>query len=129
LDHFSIEGAPKLKKGEDTAYLSNPDRGVELTFVDAESLDDASRYPDGALVLANIRFYGIPGHAFSPYGGDLPDGLQFGEAKDELLQRLGTPSWVGMNGTKLRWDNNHVRLIVSLNESNKVEIVSLDLSS
>lgn len=127
LTHFAIAGAPKLKKGEDTAYLSSLERGVELTFVDSESLDDAAKYPDGALVLGNIRFYGIPGHKFSPYVGGLPAGLKFGETKDDVQLRLGAPNWSGLNGSKLRWNLASVRLIVSFDANGKAEIISLDL--
>lgn len=127
LMHFAIAGVPNLKKGDDTAYLSSMERGVELTFVDSESLDGAAQYPDGALVLGNIRFYGIQGHKFSPYVGELPADLKFGETKDQVQLRLGAPSWSGLNGSKLRWNREGIRLIVSFDDKGKVEIVSLDL--
>jgi hypothetical protein len=85
LRHFGITDVPRLKRGDDTTYLSSHERGVELTFVDSESLDDLDRYPHGALVLANIRFYGMPGHKFSRYVGDLPQGLQYKNRKTEIV--------------------------------------------
>ena len=129
LVHFAIAKKPKRHKGSDTAYVSNLELGVELTFIDCESLDDASGYPDGALVLANIRFYGIPNHEFSKYAGDLPEGIQFGETKDEILRRLGEPNWTGMDGAKFRWNQEATRLLVSFDDEDRVDIVSLDLPS
>jgi hypothetical protein len=123
---FHISEKPKLAQGDDTTYLSNRELGLELTFEDADSLEQPFReYPDGALVLSNIRFYGTSSEDFSPFKGELPNGIQFGTKRQELISTLGNPDWTGMLNTKLRWNKGLSWLLVSLNDNDEAEIVSL----
>ncbi len=126
LAHLGIRDTPRLERGEDTAYLSNKGLGIELTFEDSESLDEPDReYPDGALVLVNIRFYGTGIGDFSPFDGELPRGLEFGVNQSELVERFGRPDWVSASGKKLSWEKPDCWFQVNLDKDNRVEIVSL----
>ena len=128
LTQIEISATPRLKRGDDTAYLSNNSLGIELTFVDSESLTQRQwDYPDGALVLLNIRFYGLNTDDFSVYQGELPFGISFKDKKSDLVAKFGEPNWVNSPGTKLRWDISGCWLLASLNDSDEVEIVSLQL--
>lgn len=126
LSQLMILDKPKLKRGDDTTYLSNHELGVELTFEDAESLDQPRReYPDGALVLTNIRFYGISVGLFSAFKGTLPHGIEFGTKREELLSNLGEPGWISSSGNKFRWETEEPWLLVSMNDRGEAEILSL----
>lgn len=126
LSQLNISSKPKLKRGDDTTYLSNHELGVELTFKDAESLEQPRReYPDGALVLSNIRFYGVPTGSFSAFKGELPRGIKFGTKRKELLSTLGEPDWTSLSGDKLSWEREVVWLQVNMNDKDEVEIVLL----
>lgn len=48
---------PRLKKGEESAYLTNEKQGIEITFGDERELE-LQGYEEGALVLWNVRMYG-----------------------------------------------------------------------
>jgi hypothetical protein len=126
LLHLNILKKPRRGRGDDTTYLSNHEVGVELTFEDADSVEQPLReYPDGVLVLSNIRFYGTPSGDFSPFKGAPPGGIRFGTKRQELISILGKPDWTVMLDTKLRWNKGLVWLLVSLNDRDEAEIVSL----
>jgi len=126
LSKLNISAKPKLKRGDDTTYLSSHELGVELTFEDADSLSQPRReYPDGALVLSNIRFYGVPTGLFSAFKGTLPRGIQFGTKRQELISALGEPDWAAPSGRKFRWEKDIVWLLISMSDRDEAEIVSL----
>ncbi|MDI3722975.1 hypothetical protein QK353_13700 [Pseudomonas aeruginosa] len=59
LNALAIAEAPVLPRGDTDTYLLKESAGIELTLSDAESLKFPERdYPDGALVLTNVRYYG-----------------------------------------------------------------------
>ncbi len=105
LSDFNITAVPKLKRGDITVTVSNKESGIEATFRDADALDVQTReYPEGALVLSNVRFYGVETDDFAPYTGPLPLGVTFGASKQKLIDRLGAPARDNLRLRQVRWD-------------------------
>ncbi len=128
LAALDINEPPILPRGDTDTYLSNEAAGIELTFSDSASLSAPQRdYPDGALVLVNIRYYGRRLDEFSIYQGNLPYGLTFGLNKYELIALLGEPEWRNPEGFRLRWIRGHHRVHVTVSKSERAIIVSLGL--
>lgn len=128
LAALGINEPPILPRGDNNAHLSNEIKGIELTFSDSESLSTPQRdYPDGALVLANIRFYGRKIEEFSIYQGELPYGIRFGLNKSELISLLGEPEWRNPEENRLRWIRGNHRVHVTLSKSEEAVIVSAGL--
>lgn len=127
LQALGITKVPKLKRGDDTCHLSQPSLGIELTFRDSETLQNSNRsYPDGSLVLSNIRFYGLTTDEFSSYAGELPFDITFGSKKADLIAAHGEPNWSGTFPlNKLRWNKGRLWLLVSFNNLDRAEIVAL----
>jgi len=128
LAALDINDAPILPRGDTDTYLSNEMTGIELTFSDSESLSTSQRdYPDGALVLVNVRYYGRKIEAFSVYQGRLPYGLTFGLKKSELISLLGAPEWRNPEEIRLRWIRGNHRIHVTLSKNEGAIIVSVGL--
>lgn len=128
LKSLNIDEQPVLSHGETDAYLSKETTGIELTFSDSESLNSPERnYPDGALVLVNIRYYGKKIGKFSVYQGNLPYGIKFGLKKPALLALLGEPEWRNPEESRLRWIRENHRVHVTLSHNGEVAIVSVGL--
>ncbi|KAI1695674.1 DNase CdiA [Ditylenchus destructor] len=104
VNALEIVEKPQLPKGDDTAYLVSEQRGVELTFVDERYLDapPTREYPEGALVLNNVRFYGVAGSRFKRFDGELPHGLAFGQTLDQLKAKLGATTWESSDSDRAR---------------------------
>ena len=128
LKSFNISEQPTLPRGETDAYLLKEASGIELTFSDSESLNSPERnYPDGALVLVNIRYYGRKIGKFSIYQGALPYGIKFNLKKPVLLTLLGEPEWKNPEESRLRWIRENHRIHVTLSQNEEVAIVSVGL--
>lgn len=112
FDVFVIQAKPTLVKDDDTAHISNPSIGVELTFRDAAIIDDTDiDLPDGALVLTNVRFYGTVSGRFKPYQGKLPDDTQFGDTLENFVAKFGEPDWKNPTLGKFRWETEKTALL------------------
>ncbi|MBK5012968.1 hypothetical protein IAE33_004828 [Pseudomonas sp. S60] len=128
LKSLNIYEQPILARGETDTYLSKETAGIELTFSDSETLKSPERdYPDGALVLVNIRYYGKQIGQFSIYQGVLPYGIKFGLKKAALLTLLGEPEWKNPQESRLRWIRENHRVHVTLSHNEEVAVVSVGL--
>ena len=129
LSNFEIKEKLKLKKGEVDAYLSSKKHGIEITFSIESSLKERTQttYPDGALVITNIRFYGVSTSDFDVYQGVLPSGIFFRNSKKELESTLGTSSWRNPILNSYRWKNSEYQLMAVLNDEEELEICSIQL--
>lgn len=128
LKMLEIQKVPKLKRGEATDILENPQAGVELTFEDAEGLKVSAReYPDGALVLSNVRLYGIDTGTFSPFSGPLPFGLVFGESKESLIRKFDAPAAENPRLRVLRWDRPGHCIFAKLDKNDSLSKLSMQL--
>lgn len=122
---FSIATKPKLPRKETDAYASAPASGIELTFTVESEIESAKHYPEGALVLVNVRFYGVATGEFVPYSGELPKGLRFGSSKTELIARMGEPNWSNESLRRFRWDSLNQRLMAVFDDNERLEICSI----
>lgn len=126
LADLQISEAPKVPKGETTAFLNRADLGIELTFTDERYLDNPTRaYPEGALVLENIRFYGVQTPDFQVFTGTLPQGLKFGATMKQLGAELGEPDWFDEDLGKARWDRADHAVFVGLDEQGRSDVYAL----
>ncbi|MBP0714328.1 hypothetical protein ABXK61_13495 [Burkholderia sola] len=128
LKELSIDETPVLPRGDKDTYLLNEAAGIELTFSDSESRNFPERdYPDGALVLFNVRYYGKEIDGFSIFQGTLPYGIKFGQKKSDLISLLGDPEWRNPDESRLRWVRGNHRVHVTLDNGGKAIIVSVGL--
>ncbi|HLH88166.1 MAG TPA: hypothetical protein VKX28_06885 [Xanthobacteraceae bacterium] len=108
------------------SYLQNQRLGVELTFQILARLKVQPRsYPDGALVLMNIRLYGEKRNSFTPYAGVLPLGLHFGDTRQALIDKLGPPDLVTDLVSQLRWDYDRYCLFARFSAAGELTIVAV----
>lgn len=128
LESVGIAGQAEIEGGDQNAFLSNEKAGIECTLSDSAQMESAARdYPDGALVLINIRFYGEPTDDFSAYTGPLPDGFDFGESEAELKARWGEPEWRNPKGNRMRWLIDGKINHVTLNAQGGAKILALGM--
>ncbi|QEI07094.1 hypothetical protein FXN63_15545 [Pigmentiphaga aceris] len=130
LDTLGIVDVPKLKRGDEDAYVKNRNAGVELTFTDEDTLDAVPRqYPEHALVLTNIRFYG-PGASkkFENFTAALPSGLIFDMCYQDAVHVLGPEGGNDPDKTLVRWDLPDHVLFADFNDEDKLKVVSVQLA-
>ncbi|MCX4162327.1 MULTISPECIES: hypothetical protein [Paraburkholderia] len=128
LADLDITTTPKLKRGDSTAIVSSAELGVEVTFRDSEALDVKAReYPDGALVLANVRLYGVKTDDFTPYTGELPLHVTFGASKQTLIDHIGAPARDNLALRQIRWDFATHCLFAKFGEKDNLVIFSVQL--
>lgn len=128
LRELAVEGSPKLLKGEDTTFLHKSENGLELTLTGERFLTAPLReYPEGAVVLTNIRFYGEGVDGFKAYTGKLPYDLKFGENLTDLTNALGHPGWVSPNGRRFRWDQNGHAVFATLGADARLQMLAIQL--
>ncbi len=125
LDSLGMSEAPRLPKDSMSTHLIRHDLGVEITFTDERLLDYPQRaYPEGALVLKNIRFYGAKTADFSPFSGSLPHGLQFGATLAQLSALIGKPAWFDEDLAKARWDLPDLAVLANFNDNGQSNVYS-----
>lgn len=71
---------PKVKRGDDTAWVQLESLGIELVFT-------------RDLCLNNITFYGEGDDTYSAFAGELPRGITLASTRAELATMLGAPEW------------------------------------
>jgi hypothetical protein len=125
---LGISDTPRLKSDDWTGFLQNYKLGIELTFKREDWLDVALRdYPKGALVLANIRFYGTNKGLFRRFEGQLPLGVRFGDSREALIEILGPDDPDVSDIRKMRWQRDTYCLFATLSESGTLIQFSLQL--
>jgi hypothetical protein len=128
LSDFNITAVPRLKRGETTDIVVNEALGIEVTFRDARALDVRTKqYPKGALVLSNIRFYGVRTEDYVPYTGELPLGMKFGASRQMLMNQFGTPAWDSSALQSIRWDFDGYCIFVTLDDNGRMIIFDVQL--
>ena len=111
-----------------TAIVSNAALGVEVTFRDADALDvKTMEYPEGALALANVRFYGVKTDDFAPYTGELPLRVTFGASKQTLIDHIGAPARDNLALRQVRRDFATHCLLAKFSEKDNLIIFSAQL--
>jgi hypothetical protein len=128
LTSLGISGAPRVDRGDKSGFLQADALGIELTFYREEAIKVKLRdYPEGALVLYNVRFYGEKSGTRQPYGDALPFGLRFGASRDSLIQDLGPPDWDGPHIPAMRWDTERYSLFANLRGDGTLASLSVQL--
>lgn len=123
---FSDE--PRLPKDSMSTYLSRNDLGIEITLTGERYLDDPRRtYPEGALVLKNIRLYGADDPDFAAFVGILPIGLQFGATLEQLSSSIGKPDWFDEDLAKARWNLSDYAIFANFNDDGYSKSYSFQL--
>ena len=120
LTQFDISEKPRLPRNDDVAYLSDKVKGIEVAFTDASTLDEpfasARSYPEGALVLTSVDFFGRPGRKFAVYQGELPVELRFGMSRKDVEKLLGPADDEAMDGDIAKWIDGHKCLVCEFDE-------------
>jgi hypothetical protein len=128
LKHLGIEKTPKKPRGERSVNFSSESLGVEIAFTDEGSLDVPNpRYPEGALVLSSVRFYGPGSREFKQYTGRLPHELSFDMRLADVSKLLGAPAFSNEFIGTYRWDLQHHCIFVDCEVGKKVTQICVQL--
>jgi hypothetical protein len=128
LKHLGIEKPPKKPRGERSVNFPSAPLGVEIAFTDEGSLDvPNARYPEGALVLSSVRFYGPGSNEFKPYPGTLPYELSFDMRLADVSKRLGAPAFSNEFIGTYRWDLQRHCIFVDCEVGMKITQICVQL--
>ncbi len=105
LTALDIRQKPKIKKGENTAYVVNTEAGVEFALSDAETIGHKeSDTPEGTLFITNVRTVCMNHGGTRAYPFDLPLGLNPKASLAQIQAKLGKFAWGDENLGGYRWD-------------------------
>ncbi|WP_418648818.1 hypothetical protein ACNQFN_11135 [Thauera butanivorans] len=139
LTELELTKAPKLARGDSTTYLSAKKKGVELCFDEERSVKiTGKQFPEGALVLSNIRFYGKDNPGYGVYSGCIFLGITMDSTRLDVLHVLGAPDSrkfysdkeelpLGENEWKMRWDRTDHCIFFTFNEDGSISNMSIQL--
>ncbi len=124
----------QLPDGEYRAYIECPKSGFSLVFTDKAVFLGKTQQSIGIgdLYFSGIFLYAEGKDGYSKFQGDLPNGLSFDSTNEELVRKLGTPSWERSrpDGSKAadRWDDlaDYRIHITYSKESGKPVVISLN---
>jgi len=92
-------------------YIERPRDGYCLVFSDEAEFLGKRDQPIGAgeLYFSTVFFYSEGKDDYSEYESDLPFGLMFQDTRDNVIRKLGVPSWqrLAQDGERVisdRWD-------------------------
>lgn len=128
LDGLGFLGIPTLPRDSTSTYLLRHDLGIEITLTGERYLDNPSRvYPEGAIVLENVRFYGAENSSFTKFGDELPHSLQFGLTLKQLSGVLGDSIWFDEELAKARWDFEGYTMAADFDEHGCADVYSFQM--
>jgi hypothetical protein len=138
VDTLKISKPPKIAKGDRTGHLLFKKLGLELTFKDERFVKIPNKvFPEGSVVLCNIRFYLTDEDAYKPYAGALPTCISPNATKVEVLQGLGIPNFPKYSPAgkllpdeddwKMRWDKNSFVIFCTFNDEGTATDIALQL--
>jgi hypothetical protein len=128
LEGLGFSEKPKLPRDSTSTYLLRHDLGVEITLTGERYLDNPTRsYPEGAIVLENVRFYSAKNSSFANFKGALPNALQFGLTLKELAAIFGEPAWFDEELAKARWDLSNHAMSADFNEQGRSDVYSFQV--
>ncbi|WP_404424958.1 hypothetical protein [Nibricoccus sp. IMCC34717] len=92
-------GTQDMRRTEYLGFLEYCEQGVSLVFTEGGMLGvkDSSFAKD--LFLTGVHFYSAGRDGYNQYEGELPNGIAFGQTRDEVLKKLGPPAESGGGGT------------------------------
>jgi hypothetical protein len=104
LNDLGVTKTPRLKRGELYEYVQLPKKGLVLAF-------EASQEPKTSkLMLTAVQVYSSAEKGFTNYGGALPEGIKFSDGREDVRQRLGSPT--ESDGREDTWERKGYNLIV-----------------
>ncbi|WP_341645987.1 hypothetical protein [Thauera sp. SDU_THAU2] len=139
LAELDLAKAPKLARGDMTTYLSAKTKGVELCFDEERSVQiSGKQFPEGALVLSNIRFYGKNNPGYGAYSRCIFPGITLGSTRLDVLHTFGAPNSrkfysdkeelpLGESEWKMRWDRADHCVFFTFNEDGLISNISIQL--
>ena len=93
LFQLRITTAPKLAKNDEDTHLSAKSLGIEICFTDERFVNiPGKQFPEGALVVSNITFYGEGHPGYSVYSGSIFPGITLASTKADVLRTFGIPN-------------------------------------
>lgn len=126
MRHLKVAGKPEVDDDDgDVGFFSAKTQGIELAFRNEAVLDGRCQagktFPEGAMILTNVEFYGCFGSAFDPYTGALPDALVFGMDRRSVEASPGAADKSFMDGEVLTWiHGDGLRCLVAKFEDDKL---------
>ena len=138
VDYLKIIKAPKISKGDRTGHSLFKKFGVELTFKDEQFINIPGRvFPEGAMVLCNIRFYLQDGDGYKTYKGKLPDGISLPFTKNNAFKLFGVPNFPkysaagellsGEDDWMMRWDRPKHLIFCSFDDEDRATEFGIQL--
>jgi hypothetical protein len=126
LDISKVELEPEFYRG----YLEKKQEGFSLVFTDEREFlnkpEQALR--KGELYFSGVFFYADGKEDFSEYRGTLPKDIRFSDTREELLTKLGEPSWQRKsrkNNAVIadRWDSSENYIHITYDKESKLPSV------
>jgi hypothetical protein len=138
LSQLGLAKAPKLAKGDITTHLSAKALGVELCFRDERFVKIPDKqFPEGALVLSNITFYGEGHSGYKTYADVIFPGITWGSTKPEVLRAFGIPNAPSFSTTgellpgeddwNMRWDRADHCLFFTFTDEGQISDAAIQL--
>ncbi len=125
LGGLELSTVPRIPRDSANTYLQRRDLGIELIFTDERYLDNPQReYPEGAVVLEQVRVYGIPRDDASPFVGTLPHQLRFGLTRQEISAVLGEPVWYDEELASAGWDLPDHTVFASFDSDGHADVIA-----
>jgi hypothetical protein len=95
LDDQQIRERPALPEDDNSTYVERRERGYSLIWVEQPHVKNPAYRRPGrdVLVLVGCHFYDEGYQGYNQYGGELPNGLAFGDAREAALRKLGGSAW------------------------------------
>jgi len=126
LDINKVELEPEFYRG----YLEKKEEGFSLVFTDErEFLNKAGQVlGKGDLYFSGVFFYSDGKEDFSEYGSKLPQNIRFSDTRENLLAKLGEPSWQRKsrkNNVVIadRWDSSENYIHITYDKESKLPSV------
>lgn len=101
-----------LEEDDFDAYVENQKLGFCLVFTDEAKFLGLANQPigQGKLYFSTVFFYSEGKDNYTEYKSDLPFGFSFNDTRQDVLAKLGAPSWqrLAKDGVRVisdRWDN------------------------
>lgn len=135
---FGISKPPKIDRGDITTYLSAKKIGVEFCFRDEKYINNPQKsFPEGALVVSNIRFYGFGVTGYGSYQGAIFSDVTLKSQKKEIIELIGLPNapkfsetgepLPGENASVFRWDRSDHCLFFAFSKDGAIRNVAIQL--
>lgn len=112
----------------ETYYIQLKDAGLSFALEPEGEARQPLPYPvrNGALILTSVVAYGENELGYTPFGGELPQGLSFSSSRTDAHVQLGKPDWSSPAMPIDRWHAEDHRLILDFSDSGD-QIISMSL--